>query len=197
MADGELRRLAQVARAHQPQVILLRWGHEMDLAGLYPWSANDPTLYRAAFRHVVDTFRAAGATNVRWVWSPAGEPGAAEYYPGDDAVDYVGLTVLGDPEWERDFGHASPRSMSELLRPRYAEIAAFDKPVLIAELGVSGDDHDRQAWLAAGLASLGEFDRVRGVVYFNDRNAPNNHRPTEPDWRLTPALLATLAASGA
>jgi beta-mannanase len=35
------------------------------------------------------------ATNARWVWSPAGEPDALVFYPGDDVVSYVGLTCPG------------------------------------------------------------------------------------------------------
>ncbi|MDQ3809680.1 MAG: glycosyltransferase, partial [Chloroflexota bacterium] len=52
-ADHELRALAALVAERQPQVVLLRWGHEMDLSGLYPWAANDPAGYRVAFRHVV------------------------------------------------------------------------------------------------------------------------------------------------
>ena len=92
--DDELRALARVVRGRNPQVVLIRWGHEMELGGSYPWAANHPVLYRAAFRHVVELFRAEGVENARWVWSPAGDPGAAAYFPGHDVVDYVGITVL-------------------------------------------------------------------------------------------------------
>ena len=71
-ADEQLRRLARVVRDAEPQVVLLRWGHEMELSGLYPWAANTPDLYRSAYRRVVSVFRDEGARNARWVWSPAG-----------------------------------------------------------------------------------------------------------------------------
>ena len=35
-SDAHLRELAQVVRMSQPQVVLVRWGHEMELSGLYP-----------------------------------------------------------------------------------------------------------------------------------------------------------------
>ena len=192
--DRQLHELARTVRERQPQVALLRWGQEMDLAGLYPWATSDPELYRAAFRHVVSVFRSDGATNARWVWSPAGEADAVAFYPGDDVVDYVGLTVLGDPEWDWDLGYTTRRSMVDLLRPRYLVVAPLDKPVIIAELGTSGDSDQQRAWLEAGVAGLGEFDRVRALVYFEDRNAPNNHRLTQPNWRLAPDVLAKFAA---
>jgi beta-mannanase len=193
--DDDVRRLARVIQASQPQVVLLRWGHEMDLSGLYPWSANDPGLYRQAYRHVVDVFRAEGATNVRWVWSPAGEVGSRAFYPGEDVVDYVGLTVLCDREWDWEFGFPRRRSMAELLQPRYAEVAHLGKPVLLAELGVSGTPDEQADWLDRGMQALDQFPLVRGAVYFNDRNAPNNRRPTQPDWRLPAEALAGVISS--
>ena len=192
-ADEDLRALARIVRGHQDQPVLLRWGHEMDLAGLYPWSANDPARFRSAFRHVVSIFRAEGATNARWVWSPAGEPGATAFYPGDDVVDYVGLTVLGDEEWDWELGFER-RSFADLLAPRYAEVVRLAKPILIAELGTSGTADEQTAWLDAGLRSLAAFPSVRALIYFDDRNAPNNRRTTEPNWRVEPGQVSGLLA---
>src|SRR5262249_23278448 len=93
--DQQLQQLADIAASHRSQLLLVRWGHEMELANVYPWGARDPDLYQQAFRRVVSIFRAAGADNVRFVWSPAGNANAATYYPGDDVVDYVGITALG------------------------------------------------------------------------------------------------------
>lgn len=194
LADDELRAAARLVAERQPQVVLLRWGQEMDLSGLYPWSANDPNSYRAAFRHVVSVFRAEGATNARWVWSPAGEAGATAYDPGADVVDYVGLTVLGDAEWDWDMGFETPRSLSQILQPRYAEVANLGKPVLLAEVGTSGTEDEQRTWLESGLNALSEYPLVRALVYFNDRNAPNNHRPTEPNWRVPGRVIAEILA---
>jgi cellulose synthase (UDP-forming) len=181
--DEELRQLARVARDAAPQVVLVRWGHEMELSSLYPWSGQDPELYRQAFRHVVTVFREEGSTNVRWVWSPAGVAGAEAYYPGDDVVDYVGLTVLGDAGWDRGFG-LPPQSFAEVLRPRYALIERFQKPVIVTEAGVSGT-RDRQArWLRDATRALDEMPLVRAIVYFNDVNTPNTIVPTRPDWKV-------------
>jgi cellulose synthase (UDP-forming) len=194
--DDDVRALARVARESGGPV-LVRWGHEMDLSGLYPWAANRPDLYRAAFRHVVSVFRAEGATNVLWVWSPAGEPGASAYYPGADVVDYVGLTVLGDAEWDAGFGR--PRqALSQLLAPRYVEVEGLGKPVLVAELGVSGSPDEQQAWLTAGLADIqaGAFPLLRGLVYFGDRNAENNRLAWQPDWQIAATTLQSIAQRG-
>ena len=197
--DDELIQLADVVRDDGPPTVLIRWAQEMDLTLLYPWSSNDPALYQAAFRHVVEVFRAEGATNVQWVWSPAGQGNALAYYPGDDVVDYVGLTVLGDAGWDAELGYQQRQSMADILRPRYVAVEAAHKPVLIAELGVSGTAAEQTAWLSDGARALADFPLLQGIVYFNANNAENNWRNTQPDWRLqdTHALDALLPDSGA
>ncbi|MFN0070049.1 MAG: glycosyltransferase family 2 protein [Chloroflexota bacterium] len=191
LMDADLARLAGIARESSPQIVYLRWGHEMDLSGLYPWAANRPDLYRAAYRHVVTFFRENGASNVRWVWSPAGEHQAPNYYPGDEFVDLIGLTVLADEQWDANWG-ASPQSFDELLRPRYERVVGFNKPIIVAELGVSGTEERQAHWLTDALSSLNAYPSLRGIVYFSDQNAPNNRLASQPDWRLPEQLLINL-----
>ena len=76
------------------------------------------------------------------------------------------------------------QAMADILRPRYAAVAATQKPIIVAELGVSGTAAEQAAWLSAGARALGEFPRLQAVVYFNDRNAQNNWRGNQPDWQL-------------
>ena len=65
--DSIILREASAIRAMQ-QPILVRFGHEMDMTELYPWVEGNPTAFVSAYRHVVDLYRANGATNVLWVW---------------------------------------------------------------------------------------------------------------------------------
>jgi beta-mannanase/cellulose synthase/poly-beta-1,6-N-acetylglucosamine synthase-like glycosyltransferase len=192
--DAEIQRLAQVAAAYKPQVILVRWGHEMELSGLYPWSANSPRHYIDAYRHVVGIFRANGADNVRFVWSPAGSEGLEAFYPGDDVVDYVGLTVLADAEWDAGWA-LPPQSFAELLRPRYDRVAGYGKPIYVAELGVSGDDGRKAKWMADAARAASEFDLLRGIVYFNDKNPERTNMGMRPDWRLSHATFGAFASA--
>jgi beta-mannanase len=191
--DDQLIQLADVVRDDGRPTVLIRWAQEMDLTLLYPWSSDNPALYQAAFRHVVDVFRAEGASNVKWIWSPAGQGNALAYYPGDDVVDYIGLTVLGDAGWDAELGYQQRQSLVDILRPRYEAVQAANKPVIIVELGVSGSAAEQAAWLSDGATQLDSFPLLQGIVYFNAKNAANNWRDTEPDWRLQdPRALAAL-----
>lgn len=101
--DTYLRAWAEGAAAWGLQdprnVLYLRFAHEMN-GGWVGWSAfhngNTTNQFIRAWRHVVTIFRGAGATNVRFVWSPNEPgPGSTPYrklYPGDAYVDWVGFS---------------------------------------------------------------------------------------------------------
>ena len=70
--DPYIRAWANTLAAYERPV--RRFAQEMN-GGWYPWSersnGNRPHEFVRAWRHIHDIFRAAGATNVEWVWSPA------------------------------------------------------------------------------------------------------------------------------
>jgi endoglucanase len=128
------------------------------------------------------------------VWSPAGNDNAIDFYPGDDVVDYVGVTVLGDEGWDAQFG--LPRqSFEQILQPRYDQLQELGKPVIVAEAGVSGTPQWQHDWLEAASESLDAFPLVRGVVYFDAQNPAVNQFATRPDWRLTADSFGVFAES--
>ncbi len=180
-----------IATFEQP--ILIRFGHEMDLTGLYPWSQNDPAAFIAAYRHVVDLYRSAGATNVLWVWSPAGNNNALAFYPGDNYVDYVGTTILEYSEWETQIAHVqTPRSYRTLIDEKYRLLVTLRKPIIISEAGVDLSPMMQQERLTEIITALPDFPAIRAVVYFNDLNALNSYVIGRPDWRLSADEIATL-----
>ena len=77
--------------------VMIRFAHEMDNPS-YPWSfyggGNTPEEFILAYQYVVKYFNKMGATNVSWVWNPWEEDAIEKYYPGDDFVDWIGLTNL-------------------------------------------------------------------------------------------------------
>src|SRR6185312_11200836 len=124
-----------------------------------------------------------------WVWSPAGNGDAPQFYPGDSYVDFVGLTVLSNKAWDLSVGATDALSFDELFGPKYATVAPFGKPIVIAEFGAASDSAGRQAaWLQDAYASFARYPLLRGVVYFNAMNAPNTWTGTTPDFRIPPSL---------
>jgi cellulose synthase (UDP-forming) len=187
--DETIMALAQSISGHTPQPILIRWGHEMELTGLYPWSQENPEGYIAAYRYFVDFFREKDINNVFWVWSPAGNIGNEKYYPGDDYVDFVGITILADEGWDKRFGINHPRSFVELMNEKYYLAETFDKPIIVAEMGVSGSVERKTEWLKWGFASFDYYPQLWGLVYYNDRNRANPITDSTPDWKITESIF--------
>jgi hypothetical protein len=148
--------------------ILLRFAHEMNDPYRYPWGPqnNDPHEFVAAWHHVVDRFRAAGAENVVWVWSPhVAYEGYPWYYPGESYVDWVATGVL-------NYGTVAPWSdwwsFDEIFGRHYQELAAYGKPIMLAEFGSLAVGGDRAVWFRDALRDMPErLPDVRALLYFH------------------------------
>jgi beta-mannanase len=156
---------AEAARFGRP--FLLRFAHEMNDPYRYPWGPQNNTKeeFIAAWRHVVDRFRRAGAQNVIWVWSPhVAYEWWDLYYPGRDVVDWVATGVLNYgpvAQWSRWW------TFEEIFATKYTKLAAFEKPVMIAELGSLRVGGSRATWYGDALRDLPlRHPSVKAVVLF-------------------------------
>jgi glycosyl hydrolase family 26 len=90
--DAVINAAAQRAKASTAK-FMISFDHEMDNTAVH--SADGPDVdYVAAYRHIIDLFKAAGVTNVVWVWTPMGWSGTysrlPNLYPGDSYIDWLG-----------------------------------------------------------------------------------------------------------
>jgi len=183
--DAYIRGWATAAKAWGG-TILLRWAHEMD-GTWFPWSIgrfgneNTPARFVAAWRHIWNVIRGAGAKNVKFLWSPMVCRGCASLksvYPGDKYVDYAGFT---------SFNWSTPnawRSMDQLYGQVLSAMKRVTrKPVIVTETGSSPSGGDKAAWIRAGYPAVYKrFPQIVGIVYFNVDAAT---LARQPDWRLT------------
>jgi Glycosyl hydrolase family 26 len=167
---------------------LLRFAHEMN-ANWYSWgsaSSGGAADYVAMWRHVVSIFRAEGATNARFVWSPNVQgysenvTAFAPFYPGDAYVDYVALDAYN--------GLGTWRSFAQLIGPSYSAITALtSKPLLIGELACAeGAPDAKAAWMTQALLHdiPDEFPLIRGIIWYD--------KTSDGSWPVTtsPSALA-------
>lgn len=183
--DAYLR--AQAVRINSlGKPIAMRFGHEMN-ASWYPWGAgvngNTPADYVAAYRHVHDIFAEEGVHNVTWVWSPASldtqsAPPLGQFYPGDEYVDWAGLSVYYDQPTDTWTNTVLPTL-------RQFDTVAPDAPIFLAETGVLPGP-TRPALIHELLGSLLRTPRAIGFTWFNV--------PSREDWRIDadPAALAAV-----
>jgi cellulose synthase (UDP-forming) len=167
--------------------MFVRWGHEMERGDVrYPWSGANGDSYIAAYRHFATRCR-ADAPKILLVWSPKGERGLAEFYPGKEYVDFVGLSLYALPAYDLDhFGKVT--NFRDAFTLKYNRVIAFDKPVIIAEMGVSGDPSYQTRWMADFFRSLRHFPLLRTVVYFNGKDSPGAwpEKYGIPEWTIDP-----------
>lgn len=113
--------------------IYLRIGYEFD----GPHNHYDSSDYRQAYRYLVDYFRRVGVKNVAYVWHSYGfkrEEPMLNWYPGDEYVDWVGISCFALPNFYIE-------SIVEFAR-------RHKRPVMIAE-GTprgSGVNYGRLSW---------------------------------------------------
>ena len=186
--DAPIDLVCKAAAAEAPQEILLRWAHEMDLTGHHPWAQGIPEAFIPAYRHVVDMCRAI-APNVRFVWSPAGNWEAGQYWPGDDYVDYVGVTTLAFRDWELFRGEPAATSFQRMFDRRLQVVGGFGKPIIVCEFGVQGDADYKAKWIDEAFSAIAKYPEIRAVVYFNAVDPFRWDEYDVPDWRVPPTLF--------
>ena len=187
--DSAIDAIAEVIkRDNRP--VLLRFGHEMEIPDQYPWSWSDPKRFTQLYRYVYRRFTAQDIANVRWVWSPAGDENARLYWPGSDVVDLIGVSVYSTRSWNPNGELKSFRSIYEGRRWLYD---SFQKPLLVAEMGISGSLEDQKVWLQDAIGVHSSFPELCAVVYFHAPQPLWMPLPTGPeDWSLKPGAIDSL-----
>ncbi len=159
--------------------ILVRFNYEMtgnEAAGCFTGFEvrENPSLagskYVSVWKHVVDKFRAAGASNAKWVWAPghkAYETGEWRlFYPGNAYVDWVAVDDYNKSDTARSFA-ADPG-----INAFYRTASGMGKPLMIAETGAVSDptqNPDPQTlWLTTARIYLKTHPAIKAFVWWNN-----------------------------
>lgn len=162
----------------------IRWAQEMeDHIGRFTWQYWTADEYKKTYRAFVTRCRAV-APNATFMWSPEGAENLVDYYPGDDVVDLVGLSVFGFQPFDRgEVGR--DQTFLDILTPKYDHAVKLGKPIWIAELGYSGDKAYVQNWQKQVELNYPQFPQLKAIVYFNDKEVwPWMKGYGLPDWRV-------------
>jgi len=169
--DAKIIRRAKAIKAFGAPIIV-RWFWEMNLddtnnaprtqcydpATDLPAGYFAPGPYLAAWAHIRAVFARQGVTNVVWLWCVANAHGGpGQYYPGDAAVDWVGM----------DDYDTNDVSLHDTFFILAEELSQFqEKPFMITETGAHAAN---QVAFATGADSelQSAFPWVRGVGYLD------------------------------
>ncbi|MGH9038498.1 MAG: glycoside hydrolase family 26 protein, partial [Acidimicrobiia bacterium] len=180
--DGMIISRADAVKA-LGEPVFIRWFWEMDGNKKAQW-AEGPANYTAAWRRIVDLFRARGATNAVWVWCPnasAFDDGKAQaFYPGANYVDWIcadGYNFAPNRPGDRW------RNFDEIFVHFYEQGAKLNKPMMIGEFGVlERDPGEKGAWFHYAHDVLAQkYPAIAALVYFNADSTTNG---VYFDWRV-------------
>lgn len=180
--------------------IILRLAHEFN--GNWPPTYGEAhetaAQFVAGWKHVVDTFRAHGASNVLWCWCPnkwglpfdnAIDPTVADgsgvnWYPGDSYVDIIGLDAYHDQEDETLY------TPSDIILANYTTLRTDypNKPFAIAEFGCSADSRldtfcgGKAGWYALLFQLL--HDHMSDTLFIQNWESEGGPSTPGDDWTI-------------
>jgi len=189
--DKELVRWFQDAKTTET-LLMVVFGVEVN-GSWFPWNgkwngggskegygdkniSDGPERFVDAYRHIVNISNEQGADNINWVFHINNDSipeviwnKMRNYYPGDDYVDWIGVSVYGAQEPDDDW-----ILFSDLMDDVYTEVSNIskNKPLALLEFGVV-DGHkaeDKAEWIKDALDSLSSnrYPRIKAIGWWHE-----------------------------
>ena len=216
--DAYIRSWATAAK-NWGHPFFLRFNHELN-GWWYPWgegktstgaivNGNSAGDFVKAWRHVHDIFTSVGATNVTWVWSlnhmstSSQYPALSTLYPGDNYVDWTGLSVYNKYNtWAGLNPLLTGSEGMTWFKNSYNEVltVAPNKPIMLTEwasLEAGDGGVKKAAWITDALTNQipVNFPKIKAVVWMNwDINAGKTY-PIESSQAATDAWAAGIGSA--
>jgi hypothetical protein len=190
--DTFLRKRADALEAFG-KPIFVRYMWEMNLPSSPVFRANcydsatdapngvfSPAEFIAAWHRIRTLFAQEGATNVIWLWNPAGTINPLPYYPGASYVDWTGF----------DKYDVASVSFASTYQAPYGFLQPLGKPIMVGETGAAAAI--QPSFFAAAVPALrSTYPQIKAFVYFDSSSGAKG------DWSLSPAGVSAFAAMGA
>jgi hypothetical protein len=195
--EGLITMSQQCAAYGQPMVI--RMAHEFNgnWAATYGNTHELAAGFVAGWQHVVDVFRANGATNVLWCWCPnvfnvpynntidptVPDASGVNWYPGDAYVDIVAVDAY------IMMGNTIVHTPHDLINPSWTAIQAItSKPFGLGEFGCSPNSllgalcGGKGPWYTLLFEYL---NTLPNLVFINQWQVPGNSNQPTDDWTIS------------
>ena len=158
-----------------------------------PARSDGPERFVSAYRHIVKTIRAEGADNITWVFHPDANDSPDKqwnrfenYYPGDDVVDWIGVSAYG-PQMPVETECESFREMMDRAYRRLDALAS-GKPVVMLEFGCTAGSPaaNPEDWAGAALDDLlsNRWPRIIGFSWWNEQWENDNNPAHNSNMRV-------------
>jgi len=177
--DDDLIKWAEDAKKYG-KPLLVEFAPEMN-GNWFPWSGifngkkRGSEKYIKAHRHIVDLMKDEGAFNITWMFhvNAVSDPKLnwnemRDYYPGDDYIDWIGMSIYGSQKPGSDF-----TDFIKVFQSAYWEMEkiSLKKPLAIAEFGVIEDPPkgNKSKWLREAFETIlsGFYPRIKAISYWH------------------------------
>ena len=158
--------------------LIVEWGTEMNgqwfsWNGYWNGQAAGPKLFKDTYRHIVQTI---AADNITWVFhinsddDPETTWNAFEnYYPGDDVVDWLGVSAYTAQSPLDDYWTNFSEQM-DLIIPRLNKLA--NKPIMVLEFGATHNNSlgESEVWANEALQAIlsNRWPSIKGFSWWNE-----------------------------
>lgn len=156
--------------------VLFRPSNEMN-GDWSTWSAwylgKDTDLYIEAWKRIYKIFKEVHADNAYFVWNPHDRSypnypwnNSHLYYPGDEYVDFVGLTGYNNgTSYTGDIW----REFKDIYYPLYIEYMHYysNKPFIVTEFSCNEVGGDKSKWIKDGFKYFKDMPNIKLSVWFN------------------------------
>ena len=142
-----------------------------------PYVPDGPERFRDAYRHIIDMFRDERVNNVTWFFhvDANAEPQESwntmkSYYPGDDYIDWIGISVYGAQEPGDEWVE-----FSDVLDGAIMEVShiSLNKPLAILEFGVIDGQNpgSKSEWIknALNYITSDKYPRIKAISYWHSK----------------------------
>ncbi len=183
--DDQLKAWGEAARTFEPPLIV-EWGTEMNgqwfsWNGYWNGKAAGPKLFRDTYRHIVQTI---AADNITWVFhiNSDDDPETTwnkfeNYYPGDDVVDWLGVSAYSAQSPFDDYWTNFSEQM-DLIIPRLEALGS--KPIMVLEFGATHNNSlgKSEVWANEALQAIlsNRWPSIKGFSWWNE-TWPNDENP--------------------
>ncbi|MEM4326201.1 MAG: pre-peptidase C-terminal domain-containing protein, partial [Candidatus Pacearchaeota archaeon] len=159
------------------------------------WDFVNPDAFKSAFRKgraiVESVIGHDYISNVHWVFAPTIEsnnfmPGFEAYYPGDDVVDWMGLSAYNFGGYVKQ-GFTHPwQYFKDLVVPYLDRLRrlAPRKPIALLQTGSISYGGDKNLWLIDFLSKAVNYPKLYIIIYYNTIVQGEAGYPPGFDWPI-------------
>ena len=156
--DDKIKQLCSVlAGKKNEQLVTINPDMEV-YVNLFPWQKQAPDLYIKSFRHFAEMIRKY-APGVKVAWSPAGYPGADEYWPGADFVDWITVSLRSRSEMMTT-NYPEPPTSQIMFEHKIERMRLFDKPMIFVGSEKFADKDFKKTEFKAAVNTIKENEAI-------------------------------------